>query len=34
MDSSLTLVYENDSQVRSMEKNIMKNKCHACKKRI
>jgi hypothetical protein len=34
MDSSLVLVYENDSQVRSMKKNIMKNKCHTCKKRI
>jgi hypothetical protein len=28
MDSSLALVYENDSQVRSMEKNITENKCH------
>jgi hypothetical protein len=33
MDSSLALVYENDSQVRSMEKKITENKCHACKKR-
>jgi hypothetical protein len=32
MDSSLALVYENDSQVRSMEKNITKNKCHTYKK--
>jgi hypothetical protein len=30
MDSSLALVYENDSQI--YEKNITKNKCHACKK--
>jgi hypothetical protein len=30
----LALVYKNDSQVRSMGKNIMKNKCHACKKGI
>jgi hypothetical protein len=34
MDSCLALVYKNNSQVRSMEKNITKNKCHACKKRI
>jgi hypothetical protein len=31
MDSSLALVYENDSQVRAM-KNITKNKCHTYKK--
>jgi hypothetical protein len=31
MDSSLTLVYENESQVRAM-KNIMENKCHTYKK--
>jgi hypothetical protein len=29
MDSSLALVYENDSQVRSIGKYIIKNKCHA-----
>jgi hypothetical protein len=34
MDSSLVLVYENDSQVRFIEKNIMQNKCHTCKKGI
>jgi hypothetical protein len=34
MDSCLALVYKNDSQVRSMIKNIMKNKCHTCKKGI
>jgi hypothetical protein len=33
MNSCLALVYKNDSQVRSMEKNITKNKCHACKKK-
>jgi hypothetical protein len=27
------VVVENDSQVRSMEKNITDNKCHACKKK-
>jgi hypothetical protein len=32
MDSSLALVYENDSQVRYMKKNIMENKCHTYKK--
>jgi hypothetical protein len=32
MDSSLALVYENDLQVRSMEKNITENKCHTYKK--
>jgi hypothetical protein len=32
MDSSLALVYENDSQVKSMEKNITENKCHTYKK--
>jgi hypothetical protein len=32
MDSSLALVYENDSQVGSMEKNITENKCHTYKK--
>jgi hypothetical protein len=32
MDWCLTLVYENDSQVWSMEKNITKNKYHTCKK--
>jgi hypothetical protein len=34
MDSCLALVYKNDSQVRSMKKNITKNKCQACKKEI
>jgi hypothetical protein len=34
MDSSLALVYENDSQVRSMGKNITENKFHTCKKEI
>jgi hypothetical protein len=34
MDLCLTLVYKNDSQVRSMKKNITKNKYHACKKGI
>jgi hypothetical protein len=33
MDSCLALVYKNDSQVRSMGKNITNNKCHTCKKR-
>jgi hypothetical protein len=34
MDSSLGLVYENDSHVGSMEKNITENKCHTYKKEI
>jgi hypothetical protein len=33
MGSSLALVYENDSQVKSI-KNITENKCHTCKKGI
>jgi hypothetical protein len=32
MDSCLALVYENDSQVCSIEKNITKKKFHTCKK--
>ena len=32
MDSSLSLLYENDSQVRSMEKILRRIKCHTYKK--
>jgi hypothetical protein len=32
MDSSLALIYENDSQVRSMEKILRRIKCHTYKK--
>jgi hypothetical protein len=33
MDLSLALIYKNNSQLRFMENNIMKNKCHVCRKK-